>query len=167
IKVKVLKASKYVANSKKELEEGFYPDATHVIFDEAEEVKVRAAKVEIKKKAIIQSASLSKDKKIQIILILSGKNLKGKSDNFVEVELDKLTESKPTEVLRHLNFDAEDLTNHALVLEALQKSVFRKKGHNILYIDSIIGTDILEVVDYLKKDENQSFRLNILGAVNE
>ena len=166
IKVKVLKASKYVANSMKEYDEGLFPDATHVIFDENEEVEVRATKVAIKKKAVIESAKLSKDKKIQLIMIIAGKNVKGQSDNFVEVELDKITDKKPREILKYIEMDANRVALHSLILEALQKSVLRKQGHKILYHDSVIGNDIYDVISYLQEDENQDLKLRIMSAVN-
>lgn len=166
IKVKVLKASKYVANSVQEYNEGKWPEATHVIFDESEEIAVTASKVELKKQAVIQSAKLSKDKKIELILILNGKNLKGKSDNFVEVELDKLIQGSPKEILRHIEMDSEDMTLHAIVLECLQKSVLRKVGHKVLYHDHVLGGDELDVVSYLKEPDNQDLKLRLLAAIN-
>jgi hypothetical protein len=37
-----MKGSKLVANSMKELDEGKWPEATHVIFDESEEVSYKS-----------------------------------------------------------------------------------------------------------------------------
>ena len=106
--VKMLKASKYVANSLKEYQEGLYPYATHVIFDEAEEVEVKASKVALHNKAVIECSKLSRDRKVQMILILAGKNLKGKSEDFVEVELSELVESQTEVVLRFITRDKEE-----------------------------------------------------------
>jgi hypothetical protein len=174
IKVKVCKASRFVANSLKEYEEGMFPEATHIIFDESEEIEEKASKIEIKKKAVIETAKLSKDRKIQMILILSAdgnylkaKNLKGKSDNFIEVELDKLIESKADEVLRYLKMNKDDTATQALVLEALQRHIFEKVGHKIMYHDSTLGEDIYDVVNYLNAPENQEFKIRILAQVNE
>lgn len=174
VKVKILKASKYVANSLKEYEEGLYPEATHVIFDESEEVEVKASKVAIKNQAIAQTFNLSKGKKIELIMVLSGQedylkavNAKGKSDNFVEVELDKLVTTRPTEVLNYLKMDKDELATRALVIEALQKHVFNREGHKIKYHDSVLGQDILDVVLYLNKPENSDFKLRIKEQVNK
>lgn len=174
IKVKVMKASKFVANSQKEYDEGLYPEATHIIFDESEEVEEKASYVEKKKNAVIETAKLSKSKKIELIMILSAdndylkmKNMKGKSDNFVEVELDKLIEKRPVDVLRFLKMDKEYTSAYALVLEALQKSVLRKEGHKIMYHESIIAQDIEGAIDYLSMPENQELKLRISAMVNE
>lgn len=166
IKIKVMKASKYIANSMKDWEDGLFPEATHVITDEQEEIEVKASKVQIKKKAVLACNEISEDKKVQLILIIDGKNLKGKSSKFIEVELDKLIEKKASDVLRYLEMETEDVAIHALVLEALQKSVLRKQGHKFLYHDSVIGSDIYDVIKYLKEDENQDLKLRIMASVN-
>lgn len=166
IKYKILEASKFVANSKKEFDEGMFSEATHIIFNEREEIEVKAAKVAIKKRAIVETSKLSKDKKIQLILILSGKNLKGKSDDFVEVELNNIIEENSKRVLTFIKRKSEDLFIHALILEALQKSVLRKESYKILYHDSVIGQDIEEVIDFLKNPKNQDLKLRIMAGVN-
>lgn len=173
IKIKILKNSKYVANSMKDFENGVYPEATHVIFDESEEVDVKAALVEIKNSAVIKTAELSKDKKIEIIMVLSAdgdylkmKNLKGKSDNFVNVELDRIIDKKADMVLKYLSMDKEYVSLYALALEALQKSVLTKEGHKIKYHDSVIAQDIETLIDYLSKPENQELKLRIMAMVN-
>jgi len=70
IAIKMLKASELVANSLKEYEEGKFPFATHVIFDEREEVQIKASKISIKKEAIIESSKLSRVKKLNLLELL-------------------------------------------------------------------------------------------------
>lgn len=166
IKWKICKDSKFVANSMKEYDEGMFPEATHVIFDEQEEIEAKATKVELRKRATIESAKLTLGKKIQLVQILSDKNLKNQSSDFVEVEIDKLIQKQAKELLYHMERDAEDVALHALVLEALQKSVLRKSGHKIQYFDSVLGSDAIDVIDYLKKAENQDLKLRIMAQLN-
>jgi len=161
IKVKIMKASEQVANSKQEWENGIFPDATHVIYDENAGVEVKATKIAAKKKVIIESANLSKERKAQIVVILSGKSCAGKSDNFVEVALDELTEKNPIELLRYVRMDSEDVSLQALVSECLLRSILIKKGHKIYYMDSNLGANVLDVVEYLKEPENQDLRLRL------
>lgn len=167
VKYKAAKAHSYIANSQKEYDEGFYPHATHVIFDESEEVDIKATKVAVKTQAIIEASALSKEKKIELILLLEGKLLKGKSDNTVNVELDQIIEKKPKEVLAYLQMNSEDRSLQSLVAEALFKGVLHKEGHKILYHDSYLGSDILDVVLYFKDVENHDLKLRILQAVTE
>ena len=166
IKIKVLKASKYVANSMAEYDQGMWPEAHHVIFDEAEQAQVLASKVEIKNTAIIEASKLSLERKIQLILVLGGKNMKNQSADFVAVELDKIITKDAQEFLRYLNLDKKHLASHALVLEALQKSVLRREGQRIFHMDSPLGIDEIEVAEYLAKEENQDIKLLILSKIN-
>jgi len=167
IKVKVMKASKYVANSMREFEEGKFPEATHVIFDESEEAQIKASKVALHNKAVIECSKLTKDKKVQLVMILKGKNLKNQSDDFVTVAINDLINEDPQELLRQIGLDAQDVATHALVLEALQKNVLKKEGHKIFYFDSLLGNDMYDVIDYLLDEANQSLKLRIMEAVNE
>jgi len=166
IKVKVMKASKFVANSMAEYENGLWPDATHVIFDEAEQAQVLASKVEIKNNAIIEASKLSLDRKIELILVMGGKNMKNQSADFIAVELDKVINRNPEEFLRNLNMDKKQVAAHALVLEALQKHILRREGQRIFHMDSALGIDEIEVAEYLAKEENQDIRLLILQKIN-
>jgi hypothetical protein len=166
IKVRVMKASKFVANSLAEYEQGIWPEATHVIFDEAEQAQVLASKVEEKNRAIIEASKLSLERKVQLILVLGGKNMKNQSADFVAVELDKIITKSPSDFLRFLNMDKKQVAAHALVLEALQKSVLRKEGQRIFHMDSPLGIDEIEVAEYLSKEENQDIKLLILSKIN-
>jgi len=166
IKVKILKASKFVANSLKEYEEGFYPEATYIITDEAEEVEAKASKIALKKQAIMECFKLGRDRKAQLIMIITGVNTKNRSEDFVEVELDKIIEKQPAELLRYMQLNPAETYVHAMILEALQKGVLRKQGHKILYHDAILGNDIDEVIAYFLMDENQELKLRITGAIN-
>lgn len=174
IKLSIMKDSKYVANSMKEVEQGLFPEATHVIVDETEEVEILASKVAMKNQATIAVSKLNTGQKVALILVLTAenesflkaKNMKGKSDNFIEVELDKIISKKSEQVLRYLKMDKKEIANQALVLEALQKNVLHKQGHRIMYHESLIGQDLLEAVSYLEKPENQELKLRITDQIN-
>lgn len=171
IKVRICKASKFVANTMQEYEDGKWPDATHVIFDEAAEVEIKASKSALKKKAVIELAKLGRERKVQLIMILSGKDVKGKSDDFLEVALDEIIEGdiedvSAKDVLELISMDAEETAIHSLVLECIMKNVLVKRGHKIEYKGSNLGGDEIEVVHYLAKDENQDLRLRLIAEVN-
>lgn len=174
IQIQILKASKYVANSMQAFEEGEYPEATHVIYDETEEVEVKASKVALITQLYAASAKLSQGQKIETILLMTGegdylrgKNLKGKSENFVNVEFAKLIDTKPDTLNHVLSMDKEALATRALVIEALQKHVLKKDGHKIKYFDTVIGQDIDDVAQYLNNPENQDFKLRIKEQINK
>jgi hypothetical protein len=166
IKVKVMKESKYVANSMAEYDEGLWPEATHVIHDEAQQAELIASKVEMKNQAILEASKLSPDKKIQLIMVLEGKNLKNQSPSFITVALDKTINKDPEAFLRHLRLDSNQIAAHAMVIEGLQKSILRREGQRIYHMDSPLGVDEIEVAEYLAKDENQDIKLMILNKIN-
>jgi len=141
IKVKLLKASKFVANSMKEWEEGLWPDAHHVIFDEEEETNIKASKVELKNKAVSLSLKLSKDEKINIIQILSDKSARGRSDDFVNVEVDKIVTERPVEFIKYAEMDTATVYVRAAVLEAIHRNILVKEGSAVLYMGDQIGYD--------------------------
>ncbi len=63
VRWKLMKASKFVANSQKELDAGKWPFASHVIFDEEEEVELKATRVQLKRKANTILAKVSAEGK--------------------------------------------------------------------------------------------------------
>lgn len=167
VKIKAMKASKFIANSMKDVNEGKYPEATHVIYDESEEVEEKASKIGLKQKAIVEQSKLTETRKLQIILIIDGKDLKGQSPEFITVALSDLIDKDPSEVLRYIEQDKKEVLNHALVIECIQKNVLRKEGHKIMYHSSVIGTDELDAAEYLMDAENQDLKLRLMKAVNE
>lgn len=165
IHVGVMKASPYVANSMREYEQGLFPEATHVIFSEAEENEIVAARVDIKNKAIVASMKLSDAKKANIIMIITGKNFRGKDSNTITVEYDKVLEANPKAVLKQAEGDSETLALHALVLEALQKSVLKKTARGITYFETLLGLDEYDAIEFLKEEDNQEIKLRLINTV--
>jgi hypothetical protein len=159
IKYRMAVASKYIANSMREFEEGKWPEATHVIHDETDNEDILASKEQMFEDAIIEASKLTKDKKVELVQILGGKNMKGQSDNAVKVKLAEVIKADPETFLMQVRKDPAENTTYALVLEALQVGVLRKDGHKIMYMDSMLGNDELEVVSYLCLDENQEMKL--------
>ncbi len=168
VRYKMLLASRYVANSLNDYKNAVTPDATHYIYNKEEELERKAVKANLLKQAFVVASELPRARKIEIINVLENANLKDQSDNFIEVTLTRLIETKTKEVLRLMKMDKEDLALHSIVLTALQKSVLRKdKGkEEILYFGDPIGTDIYDTIQNLKKEDNQDIKLRIIEAIN-
>jgi hypothetical protein len=165
VKWKVLKDSKYVANSIKDYHEGKFPQATHVIYDEKEAIEEKASKIAIKRDLITKVLEMSSESKVLLATVLTGRSCRKQSTNYIEVLLDEKIEKNPREVAKFINMDKQDFSNYALVLESLHLNILRKKGHQIFYQDSIIGNEVMDIVDYLKKEENQDLKIRLLAAV--
>ena len=167
IKVKVMKAHDLVANSMKEYQEGKYPLAKFVIFDEIEEVEIKASKAAIKRKVIIESDKLTADRKAEIIQILLDTSSRNQSNNWLDMKLEEAIDTKGAQVVLDLiNRDKKRTMIHALVLEAIHKSVLRKEGSAVNYMDDQIGFDIESAVDYLIDTKNQALKAQIIERLN-
>ena len=165
IAIKVMKASEIVANSMKEYEEGLFPFATHVIYDEREGVEIKASKIAIKKEAYIETNKLSREKKTEIIQILTNKSMRKQSDSFVEIALDELVELKPQDVLDLIKKDKADVGVHAMVLEGIDKNILRKEGTSVYYMDDQLGFDVSSAVQYFKDPSNQKLKAEIINKL--
>jgi hypothetical protein len=163
IKVKLMKASDLVANSQKEYEEGKFPQALFVIYDEHEELEIKASKAAIKREVVIEGAKLSKARKAEIVQVLLGTSVRSQSDDFISLKLDQAVEEKGAElVLRMIKRDKKDTSLHALILEAIYKGVLRKDGTSIYYMDDQIGFDMESSIAYFKDKNNQTLKAQIM-----
>lgn len=166
IKVKILKASKYVANSMKEWEEGRWPDATHVIYDEQEQVDLKAKKIEVKNKAVKLAMEMTKDEKINIIQILSDKSARGRSDNFINVEIDKIINDQPAEFVTYAEMDKSAVYTRAAILEAIHRNFLTKEGAAIYYMGDQLGHDLESTIAYFTDPQNQKLKAVILEKLS-
>lgn len=167
IKVKLMKASDLVANSQKEYEDGYFPDAMFVIFDEEEELEIKASRAAVRRKVVIEAAKLTKTRKAEIVQILLGLSVREQSDDFVSLKLDDAIEEKGAErVLTLIKRNKARTSLHALVLEAIHKNVLRKDGPSVYYMDDQLGFDVESAVDYFGDPKNQTLKAQILEQLN-
>ena len=166
IKVKILKASKFVANSMKDYQDGLYPEATHVIYDEAEEVELKARKIEVRNKALAISLKMSPEDKVNIIQILSDRSVRNMSPNFINVELDKIINDNPVEFLKWAKMDKAQVYVRAQILEAIHRNILTKEGSGVFYMGDQIGYDIDDAVNYFTDPQNSKLKAIILEKLN-
>lgn len=167
IKIKLMKASDLVANSVKEYEEGKFPLAIFVIYDESEETEAKASKAALKRKVVIESSKLPKSRKIEIIQILLGIPVRNQSEDYIDLKLDECIEKfSSNTVLNLMQRDKARTSLHAIVLEAIYKNVLRKIGTSVYYMDDQIGFDIEATIDYLQNPNNQMLKAQILEKIN-
>lgn len=167
IKYKLAKASPSVANSLKDLEDGLFPEATHVIFDEEMETQRKASKVQIKNTATKHSLSMSLDEKVSLIQILKNKSVKGRSQDFVDVYIDEIISENPKEFLEYAQMESTEMFTRALVLEALYKNILTKEGTSVYYMGNLLGNDYEEAVKFFLDPNNQKQKVLILEKLNK
>lgn len=167
IKVKILKASDLVANSQKEYDEGKFPLAQFVIFDEREEVEMKASKASIRRKVIIEADKLPATRKAELIQILLGVTVRNQSNDFIDLKLDEAIDKEgPQRVLDFIKRDKARTSLHATVLEAIHKNVLRKDGTAVYYMDDQLGFDVESSIDYLQDSKNQALKAQIIEKLN-
>lgn len=165
IKVKNMKASKYVANSHKELLAGQWPDAEFVIFDEEEEVQIKASKVQTKNKCIKMLSSMTADQKSDIVQILSNKTVRGRSQDFIDVEIDNIIDSDPQGFLKYSKMDKQEVYIRACILEGLAKNALQKEGTAIYYMGEKIAIDYEMTVEYFLDPQNSKMKVALLEKI--
>jgi hypothetical protein len=164
IKIRVLKASKYVANSLKEFEDSKWPEATHYIQDEEEEAEGKAAKVQRKARLISATMDMTLDEKTNIVRLLSTKTVSGKSANFIDVELYALLDDEKNwdDYVKFVKMDKGEVTLRAKIKEALAKNILTKDGLGIYFMGDVIAADFEAAVRYFQDPNNQTIKLHIL-----
>ena len=166
LKVGILKASPFVANSLKEYEDGHYPEATHYIFSEEEEVASKARKVELHNSCILAASKLSLEEKINMAIVLGDKPLKGRSQSFVDVAIDEIIKDRPQDFLTYAKVSKAELNMRAQILEAIRLNILTKEGPAICYMGETIGYGMDEVVKWFKDPNNQTIKVSILEKIN-
>lgn len=165
VKVANLKASERVANSLKEYEEGKFPFATHVIFDEESETAIKATKIQLNQRAFAIVMKMSLDEKCDVVQILANKNIRGRSANFADVEIQALIDKDPAEFIRCATLDKGNITIHALILEALDKNILTREGSAIMYMGNVLAMNEEDAITYFEEPNNQNLKTTMLSKV--
>lgn len=168
VKIKNMKASKKVANSMAAWEKGEFPEATHVIFDEQEEVQEKATKIALKNEAIALLPKMSEEDKASIITILSDKHksVRGQSPSFIAVEIDELITDKTSEFIRTVKMGREEVSLRSKVLELVDLNILTKEAGSYYYMGELIGMDYEDTVDWFRNPQNSKMKIMILEKLN-
>lgn len=172
IKYAFIKQSRFVAKNMKEWQEGNYPEATHVIYSEEEDLDVKASKIQIKRKAYSLVNDMSAKQKERVIAVLTDKlknfrSVKGKDTNFLDVEIDKLIEDNAKLFVETVEENKDVLLAKALILEAINEGVLSKEGSGIYFMSDLIGHGLDEAVAYMNNPINQGLRIRVLEKVKK
>lgn len=172
VKYKFIQQSRFVAKNMKEWQEGNYPEATHVIYSEEEDLDVKASKVQIKRKANLLVNDMSAKQKERIIAVLSDRlknfrSVKGKDANFLDIEIDKLIEDNAKLFVETVEENKDVLMAKALILEAINEGVLSKEGSGIYFMSDLIGHGLDEAVEYINNPINQGLRIRVMEKVKK
>ncbi len=169
IKVAYLKSPrfKYVANSVKDWEQGLYPEATHVIYDEEEEIEKKSKVYSNKSDAWTLVASLTMEEKRNIAQIVYNKPVRKASENTLMTIIGEAIESDIERFLSYARMNKAELHLRALINEASFRGVIIKKNSNLYFMDELIGVNIDDAVKFLSDKQNQSIKATIIAKIEE
>lgn len=160
VKVALMKASPFVANSLAEVDN--FPEATHYIHSEEEEVEVKANKLAMRNTCILEAAKLTGADKASVVSILSTRTVKNRSENFIDVEINTIIDERPEEFMRIIKMDKKEMTIRANILDALRRNILTKEGISICYMGEVIAEDYEGAVKWFKDPQNQKVKIAIL-----
>lgn len=169
VKIKNMKASHKVANSMAAWERGEYPSATHVIFDETEEVEAKATKIALKQEASLMLPKMTEEDKIAIVTLLSDKHksVRGQSPSFITVEIDEIVNNKTKEFIRTVKMGREEVSLRSKVLELVNANILTKEGGSYYYMGELVGMDYEDAVDWFKDPQNSKMKVMILEKLEK
>ena len=163
LKWKYLLVSSYVYKNKEEIKTGSKTGATHYIYNESEDIQIKAAEIESKQSLAIKLSKLTLEKKRNLILIIFNENTENKDDNYLSVRLDDAMQSKDTkEKLEYLLVEDDSLINlKALIKKAVGKNVIRRTKEGYFHFENNLGVLEEDVIKYLLKPTSQEVLLSI------
>lgn len=169
VKIKNMKTKSFgaVANSFDEYEKGLWPNATHYISDEEEEVVSSVKGVQAKRVANNYITKMTYEDKVNLIQVISNRSVRGRSIDYVEVEIDRIMEKDPVEFVRVCEMGRIEIGARAAIAEAVHIGFLEKMPTGqIRYAGEEIGFDIIDAVKYFNAPENQRFKATLLEKLN-
>lgn len=161
VKLYILKGSDLIANSLEDLEKGLCPKAKFVIIDANEDEEVKASKQALKTKAMVEMVSLTTDRKIDIVKILSGIDVSKQSVNVIDLKLVEAINKDVEAFFRVLKRDNKEVVTESLIISLLDKRILTKEGTIIRYGDVMLGADMPSAIQYLNSPKNQVLKVQL------
>lgn len=163
VKYKYLLLNNYIYSSEEELKNGGKADATHYIFDEGTENKLKASILDKKNSLVAKVTKLSLTRKRQIIMILLNENTDNKNEDYLTVRFDDILKDKEKvfELEKLIDGESEEVALKAEIKSAIQKNILRRTKKGIFYFETNLGFGENDVVETLKSPEYQEILLKI------
>jgi len=167
IKYHIMLASKYVANSQAEFDNGDWPDAKFIIYDEAADVQIKAKKIELEEEVLTKLSKLDIKEQADLVLLLKHASVKNQSSEYIKVKLREAVKEVGYAIVNEkLNQNKSRRTMEALILEAATKHVISKKGSTYFFFDTFLG-EMDTAIDFLLDVKNQLIKAQILEKIQK
>lgn len=166
ILIGIIKGAAKVANSKEEYDSGLWPMASHYIFSQDEATAAQESKIALQDEARSLKMAMDKDQKIAITRIITGRDVTGKTDSFVNVAAEEALTEDTEKFLYYAQMDDELVKTHYLVYRCIDKGILMKDGPAIYYGTDKLGWNFMESVQYLNDPKNQPLKIRLMEMVN-
>jgi hypothetical protein len=168
IKYRYLQKSRFIYISEEEMLSGTKPEATHFIYDESKEIKVKATVLETQNNLIKKVANLSTQRKKDIILIILNETTDNKDADYLTVRMDDIIQDKNyVEQLRKLLEESDNsLSLSSIIKKAILSNVLSRTKQGYFYFENNLGFSEEDVKEFLSKDENQEILISIQTKIN-
>lgn len=169
IKWKIMRASKRVANSKKEANDNILPEATHYIHDEEEAEEEKVAKMQLKEQVYALMAGLPASAKARFVLILSDtkRKVSDRSPNFINAEMYTLAETKPKELLEQLKRPKEDIKIESDIIMMSMHDIINRESGGYFYMGELLGHNLAATVLWFKETTNVTLKTILISKLEE
>ncbi len=167
VKWKYLLVNNYIYNSEEEMLTGSKPEATHYIYNEREENKIKASTLEQRNKLLRDISKMSLARKREIILILLNESTENKDDDYLVVRFEDILNDKDMarQLSELLRYKSEVISLKAEVKSAIHKNVLRRTKQGIFFFESNLGFNEEDVIEFLSNPENQEVLINIKSKI--
>lgn len=162
----ILLASPFVASSKEAHDLGEKPLATHYVYSEEMQMEKRAKTIDLKRTAQQKALEMSREEKLQVLLLLTKQSWRDKSDQFINVKIDDLLESSPKDFVKYASMKKDELFSTALISECIYKGILTKAGEGILFGGERLGFDMEDSIKYLQDPVNQPLKLRLMELIS-
>jgi hypothetical protein len=158
----------FVANSFREWENGDYPNATHIIYDEGDEIATKASKAQLRMNVLRVASKLTAEEKVAIIRIVTDENVKTQSNDYVTVAIDDIAndQRKAEQFIEVAEKKKSTLLIEGTIFKALDKNVLIKQKGMITFLGEPIGTTTDEVVLWFADPQNSELKKALLEKLN-
>lgn len=163
IKERVMKAHDKIANSEFELSK--LPGALFFIDDPEEKAKLESTVIEYKLAAIEKFQTATIEEKRSALRVFGKLGIDNMSETMVKAELFKEVEKNPKIFLDTLN--DPNMKVRALLSEALEKQIIKKRGHTFYNGEDPIGSSTDAAIEYLSDIKYQQVKISIMERLKK
>ena len=158
--VKFLKADQRVANSQEEYNQGLFPYARYIIYDEEVAAKEKNKEFTIKRKAVLEFNKLSLDQMSGLLKLYPGfVNTNSVSGDVIESTLFELLEKDPEKFLLFVGDKKLDMK--IFLKDLVQARILRKNKSAFYYGEDPLGHDEESTITYLDDPKNQALKIQL------